>query len=423
MKKFFIVIFLFPLILSAQNINGRISSSIYTFERNSDSTSSKTNVRGYQTAVLNFNYGNFSLRTRFNLDANFVNPLDNDPRLRFYNLYLEGRNLFNVATIKIGRQSLFNAVGIGSFDGASLKLKYSNYSITGFYGGNVPAYQKLELTNDLANDYVFGGKIEGSPIKNLHFGLGYVDKNFKPVNYWASRLDENLNPVLIEIQRYSNQFNFATAELSYELEKTFNVFSKAEYDLNFQTISKVEFSGRFEKIENLGIELYYNFREPRIRYNSIFSVFNFGTTQEIEAGVDYKFNSELTLIGKFANVYYTDENTQRLTLGVNTSAGNISYRKSFGYSGELDALSIYFAKSFMEGSLTPSAGLSFTSYKLSAGEARNSLVSVLVGTNVRPWKTLSFDVQGQYFHNKIYQNDYRLLFKVNYWFNTNLAML
>lgn len=423
MKKFFILLFLFPLLLSAQNINGRISSSIYTFERNSDSTSSKTNVRGYQTAALNFNYGNYSLRTRFNLDANYVNPLDSDPRLRFYNLYFEGRNLFNMATIKIGRQSLYNAVGVGSFDGASLKLKYSDYAITGFYGGNVPAYQKLEMTNDLGNDYVLGGKIEGTPLKNLHFGLGYIDKNFKPVNYWASRLDENLNPILVEIQRYSNQFNFATAELSYEMDKIFNVFSKAEYDLNFQTISKIELSGRYEQIENLGVEFYYNFREPRIRYNSIFSVFNFGTTQEIEAGVDYKFNNDLTIVGKFANVYYTDETTQRITLGVNTSAGNISYRKSFGYAGELDGLSIYFAKAFMDGSLTPSAGLSFTSYRLSSEEPRNSLVSVLIGTNVRPWKTFSFDIQGQYFHNKIYQNDYRLLFKVNYWFNTNLAML
>jgi len=132
MKKIFIVIFLLPIILAAQNINGRLSSSIYTFERNSDSSHSQTNVRGYQTAVLNINHGQFSLRTRLSLDANYSNTLDNDPRLRFYNLYFEGRNLFNMATIKIGRQSLYNAVGVGVFDGASLKLKYSNYSLSGF---------------------------------------------------------------------------------------------------------------------------------------------------------------------------------------------------------------------------------------------------------------------------------------------------
>jgi hypothetical protein len=423
MKKIFIIIFLLPAILAAQNINGRLSSSIYTFERNSDSSHSQTNVRGYQTAVLNINQGQFSLRTRLSLDANYSNTLDNDPRLRFYNLYLEGRNLFNMATIKIGRQSLYNAVGVGVFDGASLKLKYSNYSLSGFYGGNVPAYQKLELTNDWSNDYVLGGKLEGEPINNLRFGLGFVDKNFKSASYWANRLDENLNPVQIEIQKRSNQFTFATAELGYEVENFFTVFSKAEYDLNFETISKVELTGRYNKIENLGIDFYYNFREPRIRYNSIFSVFNFGTTQEIEAGVDYKVNEKLTVIGKFGNVYYSDETSQRITLGVNTNAGNISYRKSFGYAGELDALSLYFAKSFMEGVLTPSAGLSFTSYKISPDDSRSSLVSLLVGTNVRPWKTISFDVQGQYFHSKIYQNDFRFLFKVNYWFNSNLNLI
>jgi len=265
--------------------------------------------------------------------------------------------------------------------------------------------------------------LEGEPINNLRFGLGVVDKNFKSTSYWANRLDENLNPVLIEIQKRSNQFTFATAEVGYEIENFFSVFSKAEYDLNFETISKVELTGRYNKIENLGIDFYYNFREPRIRYNSIFSIFNFGTTQEIEAGVDYKVNEKLTVIGKFGNVYYTDETSQRITLGVNTNAGNISYRKSFGYAGELDALSLYFAKSFMDGTLTPSAGLSFTSYKISPDDSRSSLVSLLVGTNVRPWKTLSFDVQGQYFNSKIYQNDFRFLLKVNYWFNSNLNLI
>lgn len=423
MKKFFFIFFLLPIFIAAQNINGRLSSSIYSFERNSDSSHSETNVRGYQTALLNVNYGQFSLRTRFSVDANFINTLDSDPRLRFYNLYIEGRNLFNIATLKIGRQSIFNAVGIGAFDGASLKLRYSNYSLSGFYGVNIPAYQKLELSSDWANDYVTGAKFEGEPIENLKFGIGFIDKNFKSASYWTTRLDENLNPITIEIQKHSNQFSFATAELSYNINNFFNVFSKAEYDLNFETISKVELTGRYEKIENLGIEFYYNFREPRIRYNSIFSVFNFGNTQEIEAGVDYKVNDKLTVIGKFGNVYYNDETSQRLTIGANTSAGNISYRKTFGYAGELDALSIYFAKTFNDGVLTPSAGLSFTSYKLSPDAERNALVSVLVGTNVRPWKTFSFDVQGQYFHSKIYQNDFRFLLKVNYWFNTNLGVI
>ncbi len=52
-----------------------------------------------------------------------------------------------------------------------------------------------------------------------------------------------------------------------------------------QSLSKVEFSGRYDQIENLGISLYYNYRAPQIRYNSIFAVFDFGNTHEIEGGL------------------------------------------------------------------------------------------------------------------------------------------
>jgi len=31
---------------------------------------------------------------------------------------------------------------------------------------------------------------------------------------------------------------------------------------------------------------------------------------------------------------------------------------------------------------------------------------------------LSFDIQGQYLNNKIYKDDWRLFFKLNFWFNT-----
>ena len=131
----------------------------------------------------------------------------------------------------------------------------------------------------------------------------------------------------------------------------------------------------------------------------------------------------ITVLGKFGNVTYEDENSQRLTVGVNSNYGSVSYRKTFGYAGELDAISIYAAHSFFEGLVTPSLGFSHTSYKLSEEAEKNNLTSVLGGINVRPWTLLSFDLQGQFFNNKIYKNDYRLLFKINYWFNTNLDII
>lgn len=425
MNKIFIalILVLLPVSIFGQNINGRLSSNFYTFERFDSVNTSETYIRSFQQAALTISKDKFSLRTRMSFETDIANSLDNDPRLRFYNLYVEGRDLFDVATIRLGRQPFFNTVAGGVYDAVSLKLKHSGISLSGFYGGIVPPYQKLELTDEWGDNYVLGGSLKAHFLHCFYAGVSYVDKNIKSPDYYATRLDENFNPMQRLIESKSNQFSFLSAEAGYDKDGIVRVDTKFEYDLNFKTASKFEVSARYEQVENLGINVYYNYREPIIRYNSIFSVFDFGHTQEIEGGLDYRFNKYITAVGKFANVTYEDDDAQRLTLGVNSLFGSVTYRKSFGAAGEMDALSIYTARSFFEGFLTPSLGLSYTSYKLSPEADTNDITALLAGCNVRPLRELSFDLQGQYFNNKIYQSDFRLLFKINYWFNTNVSVL
>lgn len=417
-----VLLILLPfLTLKSQNINGRVSSSVYAFERSSSLSDSDMFLRGYESLILNINEGNYSLRTRMNFETNFGNELESDPRLRLYNLYFEARNVMDVATIKLGRQPVFNQVAGGLFDGANLKLKMNDFIVQGYFGGNVPAYQEVKITEDWTTNRIFGGKIHYKGLEGFDFGLGYVDKNYTPIEYEAQRLDVNLNPITVLIQQSSNQYKFGSASVGYN--GLFDADARVNYDFNFNKLSKAEFIGRYDDIENLGISLYYNYRAPQIRYNSIFAVFDFGNTHEIEGGVDYKINNDFTVYGKFGNVEYEDENSQRFTLGLNTNYGSISFRNTLGYAGELMSVSAYSARSFLEGMITPSLGLAYTNYKLSADEDANDIISALAGINVRPWRTLSFDLQGQYSDNKIYKNDLRLFFKINYWFNTNLDLI
>ncbi|MEN8191549.1 MAG: hypothetical protein ABFS12_01955 [Bacteroidota bacterium] len=421
MKTKFFVLFLILLqtIISAQNLNGRISSSIYSFERH-DVAESYQYMRTFQSLMLNANMGKFSLKTRVNYETDVAQEILNDPRVRVYNLYLEGRNLFNFLTFRVGRISLFNNVSSGTYDGGDIKFKLKGIKLQLFYGGNVPAYQKFEITDDWENNYVLSGKLDITAVRNFRFGLSYIDKNYTFQQYEAVRLNENFNPMNYLIQSHSNQFKFVTADVSYRSPKVFNIYTRYDYDLNYSTTSRFELTGRYDNIENWGFNVYYNYRAPKIRYNSIFAVFDFANTHEIEGGVDYKFSSSFSILGKFGNVTYKDENAQRLTIGLNSTFGSISYRKTFGYAGELDAISIYTARSLMNGFLTPSIGLGYTTYKLSADSEKSNIISLLAGCNVRPFRVLSFDLQGQFFNNKIYKNDYRLLFKLNYWFNLNL---
>ena len=220
MKSFLqIIVFLFVVnILSfSQTISGRISSSVYTFERFDTVDVSETYARTYQLLNLNINKDNISLRTYLNFESDISKDLQDDPRLRFYNLYLEARNLFDVATIKLGRQPQFNSVVGGVFDGVNLDLKKDDYKLSAFYGGNVPAYQKLELTNDWKDDYVAGATLATTAVQNFRVAVNYVNKNFKSEEYNATRLDEDLNPIQVLIRNNSNQYEFISGEVSYNL--------------------------------------------------------------------------------------------------------------------------------------------------------------------------------------------------------------
>ncbi len=426
MKKTFTIIFIIFIgftTITAQNINGRFSSSLYMFERFDTADVSNTYLRSFQMLSLNINKDNFSVRSYLNLENDLSKKLTDDPRLRFYNLYFEARNLFDMVTLKLGRQPLFSKVAGGLFDGVNLDFKYGGYKLSGFYGGNVPAYQKLEVTNDWENDFIAGGKFTTTAIRDFQISLSYINKNFKSQDYWATRLDTDLNPIQVLIRNNSNQYRFASTEVRYEMEKTFSIDTRFDFDFNFWKASKFEIYGSYDQLEKVHFNVYYNYREPFVRYNSIFSVFDYGNTQEFEIGGGYSFNKNLTLLGKFGYVNYKDDNSQRFTLGLTSGYGSLTYRKSLGYAGELDALSLYAAHSFLEGLLTPSIGVSYTGYKLSADSEKNTLATVLAGLNVRPLRILSVDLQGHYMNNKIYKNDYRFFLKLNYWFNTNLNLM
>lgn len=425
MKKFILLLSLFLAGGSAfsQNINGRFSSSIYTFERFDTINVSNTYIRSFQLLSLNVNEGKFSLRTQMNLENDLSKNIKNDPRLRFYNLYFEARNIADIATIKLGRQPIFNNVAGGLMDGINLDLKYDNYKLTGYYGGNVPGYQKLEITENWEDNYILGGKFTARFLDDFQVTAGYVNKNFKPQDYFATRYDENLNPIQVLIQNNSAKYEFLTGEVQYEMKNIFSVNTRYDYDLGLDKSSRFEIFGTYDELKKIKFNAYYNYREPRVKYNSIFSVFDYGNTQEIEIGADYILNKLITVIGKFGNVEYKGDNSQRITAGVNTNFGSLIYRKNLGYAGEMDAISVYSAYSFLEGLITPSLGVSFTNYKLSEDAETNNLTTILAGLNYRPYRIFSVDLQGQFMNNKIYSNDFRLFLKLNYWFNTNLNLL
>lgn len=423
MKKTLLLLISLFIPLIAQNFNGRITSSYYTFERVESKDVSNKFLRSFQYGQFNFNKDWFSLRTILAVEQDLSKNIKYDPRVRLFNLYAEGKNLFGLATIRIGRQPLYHFVASGIFDGINLNIKYWKINLTTYYGGNVPAYQKFGLTKNFNKNYLLGGKLQAQ-LNDLFIGLGYLNKNFNSEDYLTTRLDENLNPVTVLVKPGSSQFEFFNAELGYNF-KNISLNTRLFYDLNLDKISKIDFSTDFNLIENLGVNFYYAYREPLIRYNSYFTIFEsvVQNNQEFDLGLNYRLNKAFLITGKFGLVKYNDDNSTRISIGTATLFGTISYTKNFGYAGELDGISIYSNYRFSNGLITPSIGFGYSNYRLSKSSPKNYALYVLAGTNIRPWRFLSFDLQSQYLKNKIYKNDLRFFFKINYWFNTNLNLL
>ena len=200
MKKLIIfLVFGAAVSITAQNINGRFSSSLYTFERYDSVNSSENYLRAYEMLNLNLNYDKISVRSYLNFETDVLTEMKNDPRLRFYNLYFEAREILNLATIRLGRQPIINSVAGGVYDGASLTLKKNDFKLNAYFGGSVPAYQKFELIENFGDNLLYGGKVSTTIIPNFQVGVGYVNKNFQPMSYSALREDTLLMPITIQI--------------------------------------------------------------------------------------------------------------------------------------------------------------------------------------------------------------------------------
>ena len=216
MKKILFCSIALSLILTssyAQNLNGRFSSAIYSFERFDTVNASSTYLQAYEMLMLNLNKDNYSLRTYLNFEGDLSQDLKDFPRVRFYNLYFEARKVLDAFTIKLGRQPIINSVAGGLFDGLNIDYRNGDYKFTGYYGGNIPAYQKFDVTDNWSHDFLAGGKFVTTALKNFRLGLSYINKNFKPEEYTATRLDADLNPIQVLIRNNSSQYQFAWQKL------------------------------------------------------------------------------------------------------------------------------------------------------------------------------------------------------------------
>jgi hypothetical protein len=277
------------------------------------------------------------------------------------------------------------------------------------------------LKESLPDNSLYGGQITVEPVENGVVGLSYMKRTRKPEPFTAVRADSLFNPEVILIAYSPTEEEYASLDARYNFLNQLNLYGRSDYDLNFSRISRAQMEARVGILASLSATVDYLYRQPQIAYNSIFSVFNTNSTQEVEAGLDYEVMPLFHTFARFATVQYVDDNSRRVTVGGSYDIINVSYTQNFGYAGDLNGVSVQAVYPMMERKFVPNIAFGFADYQLSDDAPKNTVFNSSIGATYRPMPSLSTDAQVQWMRNPLYSNDVRVFVKVNYWFSDRLS--
>ncbi|HCA80227.1 MAG TPA: hypothetical protein DEP53_10900 [Bacteroidetes bacterium] len=435
MKNLLLLICLLVLSVSGafgQRLQARLVTSAYAWERQDTIGTSSQHLFGYQTVQLSLAGEQLSFHTYLQGFNDFAGPVKNDPTVRLYNLYAKWSNIARIADLSIGRQAVFAGVGTGTIDGglATMRFLDSKVKVVGYYGSLPSLGYKAALIENAADNSMMGGQLVVAPVEFAQASVSYMKRNMRPETYFGTRRDSLFNPYLVEIKPSATAEEYLSGDLSLDYKEIVSGYARFDYDLlleknsRFQLFTRVTpFSSSSVKVlQPLSITAEYLQREPRLLFNSIFSVFSFTSLKEYEAGAEYSIGTKWQVFAKYGSVSYNDATQNQITVGVNGEHISASLTRDDGDGGELSAASLNLGYPLFENKLTPTLLVGYAHYKLSEFSQLENALSVAVGAVYRPLRALSVDAQAQWIQNKIYNTDMRFFVRVNYLFSQQLAI-
>ncbi len=410
--------------LQAQTLNGRFVTSAYGWERQLNNGESTSHMRAYENVQLNFGNEDISFHTYMQGSTDLGDEVEGDPRFRLFNAYLRVKNIADIADVKVGRQQLFAGVSYGTIDGATVNVRPTDgVEVTAYAGGLSRPGQDIEyyFFDHVENNWQLGGQVLLYLVENTKIGLSYMNRHRETMPFMSWRPDEQmeLEQTLIDYGSRANQYG--SINVAHSSGKLW-LYGRFDYDFNFEQASRAEVAASYQLLHNLGVSVNFAHREPVLAYNSYFRLLEFEANQEAVLGIDYEIHPRMTLMGRFSTVMYDDESAFRVALGAANKYASIMYTKDVSYDGDLDGFNLHFTYPLFKGMLIPHVGAVYSSYALADDLDKASTWVGVGGVTVRPVKTVSIDIQGQYMTNKIYQKDMRAFARVNYWFSNPFGL-
>jgi hypothetical protein len=346
---------------------------------------------------------------------------DDDATPRLYNTFLQWRERKGVLQrVRLGRQRIYSGVGYATVDGVDLGLRLGKYfRVSGFAGFLVPVTNSISI-DKWDNSNAYGASASFNHRGNSKILISFMQRNRRPMAYISpGRYTERLLtfPALEQRLLGLDIFQRFTRQL--------NAYGRLDYDTVQDRIRRAQLELRAMPARKIELSVEFFHRAPLVEANSIFAVFDHGTSRDIRGRASYLLDNGWSIYGDVGYQKYSAEgvsandNTVRFGIGARCRYGYVGYNFRRGYGGLNNGL--YAALNYP---VTRQVGL-----LISTGYSRYSLFDVdaekyssllgSVGFNYRASKNFSLDVVGQGLHNRFYDNDLRLLAKANYWFFSN----
>ncbi|MFQ5675306.1 MAG: hypothetical protein ACE5G1_05360, partial [bacterium] len=324
---------LLPVQLLAQSVNARFSTSFYSWERNLTESQSQSYVRIYQTAqatVGQLASNRLSFHLYGLLSQDLSESADDDPISRLYNAYFQWRQSSGVVQqIKLGRQRIYSGVAYGTIDGIDATFKIGKWArIGGFAGFLVPASNEIEVA-DWDNSHAFGVRASTNDLFGAKAMVSFMQRDRRPVAYNAPgrytqtvRTFESLEQRLLGIDLYRG------------FGKTLSTYGRFDYDLEQERVRRAQVELKVKPTGKWEFTGEFFHRAPLIEANSIFSVFEQNTVQDVGLKASYKFGHRWFLTGNLGYVKYEGDETVRFGLGARFRYGYAGYNYRSGYGGQ-----------------------------------------------------------------------------------------
>ena len=132
---------------------------------------------------------------------------------------------------------------------------------------------------------------------------------------------------------------------------------------------------------------------------------------------------DVNAFGSLSKVFYTGDNSTQFSIGTNIYIFSVNFSHNDGFAGNLNGINAQVTYPLLERKLILIGSVSAENYKILQEDSvpLSHLYDGSLGITFRPLTLLSINLQGQYYQDPIYKNDFRGYLNVNYYFFSNLA--